>query len=183
MRRVGGTQEIPVQTRILAATHRNLSQLVQEGAFREDLFHRLVVLSIEIPQLSERIADVVPLARHFLADQSRDLTLTDAAEARLHEHDWPGNVRELRNVILRAALLNDGDSIRPEDLTFSDKAFGSDTAARRIRDLDSEERIRMAEAILRAGGNRAQAARDLGVSKSTFHDRLKRLGIGPKFDR
>ena len=140
-----------------------------------------MVLSIEIPLLCDRISDVVPLARHFLADQSRELTLTESAQVRLREHHWPGNVRELRNVIVRAALLNDGDHIRAEDLSISDEAFDSDTAARRIRDLDDKERARIIDAIERAGGNRAQAARDLGVSKSTFHDRLKRLGIGPKF--
>ena len=184
VRRVGGTSEIEVNTRIVAATHRNLRELVDNGEFREDLFHRLYVLTIPIPDLADRPEDVLPLAHHFLKVQapSRDLTITTAAEAKLTDYDWPGNVRELKNVLLRAVLLSDGDVLDAEDFEFSEAAFGSSNSiARRVRKVDDAERERIITVLEETGNNRAEAARILGLSKSTFHDRLKRLGIGLKF--
>jgi DNA-binding NtrC family response regulator len=181
IRRVGETREIKVNTRIVAATHRNLEELVETGEFREDLFHRLFVLSIRLPALRERPDDILPLARHFLAAQApeRRLALDSKAESALLEYPWPGNIRELRNVIVRSILMTDGDIIQREDLQFSKNAFSvrSNDARGSIRELESEERKRMIDALDRTGGNRAEAARILGMSKSTFHDRLKRYGI------
>ncbi|MCA9555775.1 MAG: sigma-54-dependent Fis family transcriptional regulator [Myxococcales bacterium] len=183
VRRVGGTQEIPVDTRIVAATHRNLEALVQDGQFREDLFHRLFVLSIRIPPLAERPEDVLPLARHFLAGAPRTVTLHDSAETALLDYTWPGNVRELRNVLVRALLMTDGDVIRAEDLEFSRDAFTarSQDARRSVREHDEAERQQILDALDRTNGNRSEAARLLGVSKSTFHDRVKRYGIPARY--
>ena len=186
VRRVGGTSEITVNTRIVAATHRNLHELVEMGEFREDLFHRLYVLTIPIPALHDRKDDILPLARHFLATQAtgRHLRLSRAAEAKLNAYHWPGNVRELRNTILRAVLLTDGDTIEPTDLELSEHAFPtSNSIASRVRKVDDEERERIIKVLEDSGNNGAEAARILGLSKSTFHDRLKRLGIGLKFTR
>jgi DNA-binding NtrC family response regulator len=183
VRRVGGTKEIPVNTRVVAATHRNLKDLVEEGSFREDLFHRLFVLTIQIPPLRERTEDVVPLAEHFLKDQGdRSLRLSSEAKRKLESYSWPGNVRELKNVILRAVLLLDGEEIGEDDLAFSGSAFesGTDVAAK-LRMADEAERNRIIEVLEETGNNRAEAARILGLSKSTFHDRLKRLGVPLKF--
>jgi transcriptional regulator with GAF, ATPase, and Fis domain len=181
IRRVGGTREIRVDTRIIAATHRNLEELVASGDFREDLFHRLFVLSIRLPPLRERTDDILPLARHFLALQApeRKLSLDAEAEKELLQYPWPGNIRELRNIIVRSILMNDGEVIKKDDLQFTKDAFsgrGKD-ARGSIRELESEERQKMIDALDQTEGNRAEAARILGISKSTFHDRLKRYGI------
>jgi DNA-binding NtrC family response regulator len=180
VRRVGGTREVPVRTRVVAATHRNLEELVREGRFREDLFHRLFVLSVRIPPLRERPEDVLALARHFLSTQSpRPMTLTAEAAARLRAHPWPGNARELRNVLVRAVLLGEGTVIDAGDLAFAHGVFGQPAldARRALRRHDEEERQRLVAVLEQANGNRAEAARLAGVSKSTFHDRLKRHGI------
>lgn len=183
VRRVGGTEEVPVKTRIVAATHRNLEALVEQGAFREDLFHRLFVLPIRIPPLSERPEDILPLARHFIRSLAPEaVELEPSAERALETYAWPGNVRELRNVIVRALLMGDGRAIGLEDLQFSKDAFSSPKHARRsVRDHDEEERRRILEVLERTRGNRSEAARLLGVSKSTFHDRVKRYGIAPRY--
>jgi DNA-binding NtrC family response regulator len=184
VRRIGGTKEIPVDTRIVAATHRNLEELVEDGRFREDLFHRLFVLSLRVPPLTERPDDILPLTRHFLKTQSpRPLELTSDAEEALRDYTWPGNIRELRNVLVRAILMSDADRIDASDLQFSRDAFTtrSSDVRRKVRRQDEVERDKMLEILDACGGNRAEAARMLGVSKSTFHDRLKRHGIGNKF--
>ena len=183
VRRVGGTTEIPINTRIIAATHRNLRKLVEQRLFREDLFHRLYVLTIHIPPLQKRPEDVLPLARHFLRIQApgRDLTFTKAAEALFQTYAWPGNVRELKNVILRAVLLGEGTSIDENDLEFSSDAFGQGarkkSAVATVRKADKINRERILEVLAQTKGNRAEAARILGLSKSTFHDRLRRFAI------
>ena len=190
IRRVGGTTEVPVDVRIVAATHRNLHDLVLSGRFREDLFHRLYVLSLEIPPLCDRTDDILPLARHFL-DSQRQLgrgpfVLTREAELKLLAHDWPGNVRELRNAVLRAVLMSERPTIDHDDLVLSAHSFqanaGATMAQLSVRQADQEERARVLEILDKVGHNRAEAARILGVSKSTFHDRLKRLGIPTKTD-
>ena len=183
VRRVGGTQEIGVKTRIVAATHRNLEALVDRGEFREDLFHRLFVLTIRVPPLSERPEDVLPLARHFIRSQApNSVELEPSAERALMSYGWPGNVRELRNVVVRALLMGDGRAIGMEDLHFSKDAFASPKSARRsVRDHDEEERSKILEILEQTRGNRSEAARLLGISKSTFHDRVKRYGIAPRY--
>lgn len=179
IRRVGGTKEISVDTRIVAATHQNLQQRVEEGDFREDLFHRLFVLSIRTPPLSERPQDILPLARHFLKSAQKHRMLDDSAEAKLTDYTWPGNIRELRNVMTRAVVMTAHDVITGDDLVFYGDAFTkrSKDARRSVRQRDQNERLRLVEALEKSGGNRAQAARNLGLSRSTLHDRLKRYGI------
>jgi len=181
VRRVGATTETPVDVRIVAATHRHLEALVRRREFREDLFHRLFVLGIRIPPLSERPDDIIPLAEHFLAQQPGARRLSSEAEEKLRGHTWPGNVRELRNVIIRAIYAAPTETIEAEHLVFSARAFGdpAGTDARRHADRDEEAlRADMVDALTRTGGNRSEAARILGVSKSTFFDRLRRFGIG-----
>lgn len=187
VRRVGGTDELPVDARIVAATHRDLERWVAEGRFREDLFHRLYVLSIAIPPLAERPEDVEALALHFVRTypaRSKRLS-ADAMEA-LRAHRWPGNVRELRNVLVRALLTTDHDVITQEDLQFSRDAFSSSRRPEPLPvspepmnedDPHAPERVKIQNALRAAGGNRAAAARRLGISKSTFYDRVRRLGL------
>ncbi|MBI4817225.1 MAG: sigma 54-interacting transcriptional regulator [Deltaproteobacteria bacterium] len=183
IRRVGGTQEIPFAARIVAATHKNLRELVDQGRFREDLFHRLFVLNVTVPKLSERPEDVLPIARHFVKSLSGGThSLTPEAERSLVRYRWPGNVRELKNVILRAVLLSDAHVIGAEALEFSEAAFSREVDVHRhVRSADELDRQKIARVLEECGGNRAEAARQLGLSKSTFHDRLRRLGIPAKF--
>jgi DNA-binding NtrC family response regulator len=184
VRRVGDTRERGVDTRIIAATHRNLEELVADGSFREDLFHRLFVLTIPIPALQERGEDILALAEHFIETQApRKLVLSQDAREAVLDYTWPGNIRELRNVIVRAILLTDGGEIGVDDLQFSRDAFTSKSrdARRSVRRHDEVERNEVMDALDQARGNRAEAARILGVSKSTFHDRLKRYGVPKKF--
>jgi len=183
IRRVGGNREIKINTRVVAATHRDLKKLVQEGRFREDLFHRLFVLNIAIPSLVERPGDIVDLAELFLKQQApdRELTLSDKAIDQLLHYKWPGNIRELKNMMLRAVLMNDHDVIDAEDLEFSSTDFFSRTASERVRDVDGDERDEIMALLKEHGGNRSKVARLLNLSKSTFHDKLKRLGVPNKF--
>jgi transcriptional regulator with AAA-type ATPase domain len=183
VRRVGGTEEIPVDTRVVAATHRNLQRLVEEGRFREDLFHRLFVLGIAVPNLAERPEDIEPLARHFIDEASRGArALTPAAFEALRRYDWPGNARELRNVLIRALASTSAPTIDAEDLLFTRDAFASAPPPGRATPETSEvdERVELEEALRATRGNRAAAARRLGMSKSTFYDKVRRLGIDPK---
>ncbi|MFO0725678.1 MAG: sigma 54-interacting transcriptional regulator [Myxococcota bacterium] len=187
VRRVGATRELPIDARVIAATHRNLKEAVDDGIFREDLFHRLYVLSISVPALAQRREDIVPLARHFIqlhATAERRLTLAPITESALEQHDWPGNVRELRNVMLRAVLTAEDDVILPSHLDLGGDPFDpANDIRKRLRESEEAERKRFIEVIEEVRGNRAEAARKLGLSKSTFHDRLKRLGIPLKFRR
>lgn len=166
VRRVGEATERPVEVRIVAATHRNLRAAVASGAFREDLFHRLTVLAVEVPPLRERLEDVEALAREFVRVRN-GLGLTLAALEALRRYRWPGNVRELRNVVIRA-LIEAGDTLidvnhlglPPHDV---------DNLSR-----DTRERVTLEGALHAAGGNAAEAARRLGISRSTLYDRLRR---------
>ena len=121
VRRVGGEQPIKVDVRVVAATHRDLEQMVRDGRFREDLWYRLRGATVRVPPLRERIADLPAMIKAFLAEatlgrRARTLVVTPEAMVHLAAYAWPGNVRELRNVLERAALVSEGDLIRPQDL-------------------------------------------------------------------
>ena len=124
VRRVGGSKEIPVDTRIITATNRNLEQMIEAKLFRRDLYYRINVLPIHIPPMKERIEDIPLLVEHFLFQLASKLgknvqTLTVAALHKLRQHIWPGNIRELKNVIERASILSEGDQIDVESVLFS----------------------------------------------------------------
>jgi len=174
VRRVGGTEERSISTRVVAATHRDLIQMVEKGTFREDLYHRLSVLTIAVPSLEDRKDDVPLLARHFLALESEGKAFTAEAESALAAHAWRGNVRELRNVILRACLLTETSSIDVEDLELEPT---KSAPAQKQESTIADERAQIIALLAACGDNRARAARVLGISKSTLHSRIKRLGI------
>ena len=186
---VGG-RATPVDVRIIAATHRDLSALVQEGRFREDLFYRLRVGPVHLPTLRERLADIVPLAEHFLATTAGSTAprqLTPAAAALLLAHPWPGNVRELSNAMERAAALARGRSITAGDIAFlSTVPHGAaidwldgdlPTAIARL------EQAMIERALLMTGGNRAEAARRLNINRQLLYDKVRRYGIGVSASR
>jgi DNA-binding NtrC family response regulator len=195
--RVGGTQSLHVDVRVVAATNRNLKQRVAEREFREDLFFRLSVFPIQIPPLRERTKDVVILARHFVDRFCRDLnkkplTLSSVALDELNTYSWPGNVRELQNCIERAVILCDGDTIQPRHLNLSfrqpataapasspwEEIDLSGTMTDALRRVTGEvERRKLERALSEAAGNKQRAAEALQISYKTMLQKLKEYGI------
>ena len=186
---VGG-KPVHVNVRIAAATHRDLAESVRHGRFREDLFYRLRVVPIALPPLRERLADIVPLAEHFLARAARSeaLRLSAAAASVLLAHAWPGNVRELHNAMQRVTALARHPVIDAADLGFlghappppgeTDWLAGDlDSAVRRL------ETAMIQQALKAAGGNRAEAARRLGIHRQLLHAKLRRYGLGASQNR
>jgi DNA-binding NtrC family response regulator len=179
---VGGRPH-PVDVRVIAATHRDLKQRVGEGRFREDLFYRLHVVPIHLPGLRERIADIVPLAEHFLDRAGGGKRLSAEAASRLIRYFWPGNVRELKNAMERASVL-----VRGEVITVSDLGFIADTQGTATTFLDWPdedlpsavahfEKILIGRALARSCGNRAEAARLLGIHRQLLYTKIKRYGL------
>ncbi len=178
---VGG-KPVPVDVRVLAATHRDLPAMVQAGTFREDLYWRLGVVPLHLPPLRERLGDIVPLAEHFLAASGTGRHLSAEAAARLLGHRWPGNVRELRNAMERAAALGRRPLVGAEELGF----LGSVAAPAPAEDLLAgtlpEAVARLEAAMIRraldkSGGNRAEAARLLGIHRQLLYEKLRQHQI------
>ncbi len=178
VRRLGGSRDLPVDVRLVAATNRDLARECETGAFRQDLFFRLAVVVVSIPPLRDRPGDVPLVARHFaarLAARHRvpvPLLTDDALEA-LAGHPWPGNVRELRNVLERAVVVRGGQPVRAEDLALSVASSAAQPLDRAHRDREA-----LLAALRRTGGRRDEAARLLGISVRTLYYRLKQWGIG-----
>jgi DNA-binding NtrC family response regulator len=184
---VGGRPQ-KIDVRIIAATHRDLEQWVKQGRFREDLFYRLNVVPIELQPLRKRAADIPPLAEHFLAlASSPRKQLSDDAMERLVGHAWPGNVRELRNAMERAAVMCRSDIVTAIDLGFLAGAPSGDTdGAGNTGDLSSAvehlERRMIADALTESKGNRAEAARRLGIHRQLLHTKAEKYGLGKRKD-
>jgi DNA-binding NtrC family response regulator len=184
---VGG-KPVPVDVRVIAATHRDLKQGVGDGSFREDLFYRLNVVPIHLPALRDRIADIVPLAEHFLSRASGKRLAADAA-ARLIRHTWPGNVRELKNAMERAAVLVRGDVVSAADLGFIDemRSGADEISAWPDEDLSSAvarlEEMLIRRALGRSAGNRAEAARALGIHRQLLYTKMKRYALEASEDQ
>jgi DNA-binding NtrC family response regulator len=186
---LGSNHVIPVNIRLIAATHRDLKALVESGEFREDLLYRLNIIPIELPPLRERLADILPLAEHFLADvansRSRVMRLSAPAQRLLLGYLWPGNVRELKNAIERAGALAPGPSITAEDLSFlnqkpdnAEPLLHASFFEMSLPDaVETLERAMISHALTLAENNRADAARRLGISRQTLYARLAALGI------
>jgi len=180
--RLGGRQEIPVDVRIVCATHQDLKVLIKEGRFREDLFYRLAEIVIDIPPVRERKGDAALLAhafvRRFSAEQNRgNMTLSEDATRAIELHTWPGNVREIENCIKRAVIMADGLQITREDIGLDqmDTNESEFIDLRRIR--DEAERNAVVTALGRANGNVVRASEILGVSRPTLYDLMHRLGL------
>jgi len=170
--RLGGTRKISVDVRIIAATNRNLEEMVEQKLFRADLFHRLNQVPIHIPPLRERPADVTALARHFLKQRDAEMQLADDACDALLAHPWPGNIRELRNVITRAALFADQRRIGAKDLNLSQpKSAPKYTAATQTMEIVMQHAI--FDALAQTNGHQRLAAERLGISARTLSRKLK----------
>jgi DNA-binding NtrC family response regulator len=176
---VGG-KPLPVDARVIAATHRDLPSLVEQGAFREDLYYRLNVIPITLPPLRERRADVAALAEHFLSVASRggQKRLTTAASDRLLEYSWPGNVRELRNVIERASIMVRGDVIDAGDLSLTQETAEPLSLQRNLPTAVAKlEEAMIRETLAACGGNRTEAARRLNINRQLLYGKMQRYGL------
>lgn len=190
--RIGGTDKINVDVRIIAATNRNLQKFIDEGRFREDLYYRLNVINIEIPSLRERREDIPLLAKHFLdyyATKNNRIALDFSNEAMeaLINYDWPGNVRELENTVERIVILNDVSQIRmkhlPPQIQKVDRSIGYSEDSQALQDsggvipLEELERQAIEAALLKFHGNVAVAAKKLKIGQATLYRKVKKFGI------
>jgi DNA-binding NtrC family response regulator len=179
--RVGDPREREVDVRVLAATNRPLEDAIREGRFREDLYYRLLVIPVDIPPLRERPGDVEILADHFLAGFGRREGLTADLQRRLRAYGWPGNVRELRNVIERAHILAGPQPVGEEhvmlDVGSSPRRRADVADASGGLALEDHERRLIRAALQRAGGNKTEAAKMLGITRRTLYSRLNLLGL------
>ena len=190
VRMVGSTLEENVDVRIISATHRNLSQMMESGQFRQDLYYRLNVIELKMPPLREMAGDIPELAQNILARHCRELGVpvpslsTEAAAALIH-HAFPGNVRELENILERALALCDGSMIERADLLLEsstaaladEEGYVPDGEIALPEYLESVERKIILDALQKAGNNKTAAAKLLGVSFRTFRYRLEKLGL------
>jgi two-component system NtrC family response regulator len=183
--RIGGRQEIPVDVRVVCATHQDLKSLIGSQAFREDLYYRLAEIVIDVPPLRQRQGDALLLANAFLRRQQeaarrQALTFTDNAIRAIEAHAWPGNVRELLNAVRRAAIMAEGSRVSAEDLGLD---FLEDHAPADVGDFDLRRAREQAErgtiiaALAWANGNMVKTAELLGVSRPTLYDLMSRLSI------
>jgi len=191
-RRIGGTSDITINVRIIAATNQNLEECVKRGEFREDLFYRLNVMVINIPPLREHPEDIIPLAKIFIEANNKEFnknleSISPAAEELLQQYPWPGNVRELKNVIERAVILCNGNSLTPEllhiDQVNSIHKLGleqrpyyiaTSTESETLEEIEKRHILRTLE---KYNNNKSKTARVLKVSRSTLREKLKAYGI------
>jgi two-component system, NtrC family, response regulator len=179
--RVGGRKEIPVDVRIVCATHQNLESMIADGRFREDLFYRLAEITVYIPGLAERDGDATLLAHAFLNRFNREMNrsvkgFTADAMAAITSYNWPGNVRELENRMKRAVIMTEGPRITISDLDLDRKVGEPENLNLKIVREDADRRA-IRQAIARADGNISVAAKLLGISRPTFYDLLKLYDI------
>ena len=187
VRRVGSNTFLPIDVRIVAATNKDLSALIRAGQFREDLYYRLSVVTIQLPSLEERAEDIPLLVQHFLERfnqrNQRQVNISEAAVNLLASMSWPGNVRELENLIERLAIFADMDEISSEEVdrergrrneaaSAPEKSSGS--LPGKLQEMERQEILR---ALRESGGNRALAARKLGIERKTLYEKARRLAI------
>jgi two-component system NtrC family response regulator len=178
--RVGGRQEIQIDTRVIAATNADLKQVISEGKFREDLYFRLAVVVIMLPPLRDRGDDVALLAREFLQryaaqNNKKSLAFSPDALRALYRHKWPGNVRELQNRVKRAVIMTDGKRLTADDLELADLSQTAPATLKEAREAVEKEVVQ--NALKRHQGKITSAALELGVSRPTLYELMEKLGI------
>ncbi len=188
IRRIGSTETIKVDVRVIAATNKNLRQAVEQGSFREDLFYRISVIPIHLPALRERKEDIMPLANYFLQKYNqRRLKALRGFSPKVKEiflnYSWPGNVRELENIVERAVVIEDSDEVTvaslPSHLWVA--AGRQEMGSPQIKSLEELEREHIIQALKVTDGNRSKTARLLGIDRKTLYDKIKRYQIENKF--
>jgi two-component system, NtrC family, response regulator AtoC len=179
--RVGGSEAVVVDVRIVAATNRNLQKAVADGAFREDLFYRLNVIPINLPPLRERLEDLPLLVEHFLEQLGAEMNkrvdeVSTEAMAILMGHQWPGNVRELRNILERAVVVAAGRLVEASDLGLRrSPSEAAETGV--LASLDDVEKHHISRVLADAGGNISQAARTLGIDRATLYNKMRKYQL------
>jgi DNA-binding NtrC family response regulator len=184
--RVGGEKPIPVNVRIIAATHQKLKSLVDEGNFRTDLYFRLNMITLEVPPLRDHNQDIPILLEQFLKEQGQQfgrevIGITPDFECRLRKHSWPGNVRELKHVLARAILLEDGPILEGEDFVpeavIGPKGMNPKVDLSVLSPGSEAGKEILVNAIKATGGNKAKAAKMLGISRKTLYARLEKFAV------
>jgi two-component system NtrC family response regulator len=183
--RIGGRKAIPVDTRIVCATHQNLEAMIAAGSFREDLFYRLAEIVVKIPTLAERPGDAVLLAKHFLSRFAREMNpkvkgFAPDALAAIDGWGWPGNVRELENRVKRAVIMAEGKLVGAEDLDLGEGAEGPDEVLNLKAAREHADRRMIRQALARTEGNISNTAKLLGISRPTLYDLLKQYDMQPQ---
>ncbi len=178
--RVGGTQPVPVDVRVIAATHRDLAEEVRAGRFREDLYFRLVGATLRVPALRERPADIAPLARRMLAERAPRVTFGPGVLDVMAAHRWQGNVRELRNAIEGGLALCDGGVFGLEHLPATVGPAAAQGEAHTLRGrVDEAERREIVRALATHNNNQSRAAKELGISRRALIYKMERYGLKP----
>jgi two-component system NtrC family response regulator len=186
--RVGGTEKIPVDVRIISATNRNLEQKIKEGTFREDLFYRLNVVTINVPPLRERKEDILPLIEFFIKKYSEqnnreEIEISREAVDNLLKYNFPGNVRELENIIERAVVLSRGSLVTVNDLPMNIKGFKEETEIKDDQDetmnnkVEAVEKAMIYDALAKMNGNQTRAGKLLGITERNLRYKMKKYGI------
>ncbi len=182
--RIGGRSEIPVDVRVICATHRDLPELIKAGDFREDLYYRINEATIRVPPLRERQGDTLLLARAFLEKFAAELKrpikgFTPPAIEAIEAYNWPGNVRELENRVKRAVIMADGTQVSPEDLELSISEDAGEHDPFNLREVrEKAESQAILRALARADGNVSKTAELLGVTRPTLYNLMKKYGVG-----
>ena len=179
--RIGGRKAIPVDVRVVCATHRNLSKMIAEHAFRDDLFYRLAEVTVDIPPLAARTGDVILLAKHFVGKFAQEMNptikgMTSGALAAIDAWTWPGNVRELENRIKRAVIMAEGAFVTTDDLDLGD-GNADDLQLNLKAAREAADRKAITRAIARTEGNISNAAKLLGISRPTLYDLMKQYDL------
>jgi|WetSurMetagenome_2_1015567.scaffolds.fasta_scaffold00730_11 two-component system, NtrC family, response regulator HydG len=179
---VGSNKQVPVDVRLITATNKNLSELIRENLFREDLFFRINTIQIEIPPLSSRGEDILLLAEHFLnmygkKYEKTNLKICGPAIEKLKQYEWPGNVRELQHIIENSVIMADEKIIRPENLHFTTKISSGKTLTDNSLNLNSIEKVTIKEALFKHKGNINQAAKELGITRKTLYSKIEKYEL------
>jgi DNA-binding NtrC family response regulator len=180
--RVGGERTLSVDVRIVAATNKNLAELVEEGTFREDLYYRLAVIHFELPSLRERINDVIPLANHFVtqfaATYNKSISvITEQVERIFLRHRWPGNIRELKNCIERAVIFCEGEKVDVADLSNQYQNFDQVDSETLESAIETVNKTAILNALENSGWKKQEAAKALNINRRTLYNRMKKLGL------
>jgi DNA-binding NtrC family response regulator len=179
--RVGGERSIPVDVRLVSATHQDLKKLIAQGRFREDLYYRLNLIELHIPPLRQRREDILWLARRFLAECASGKRFSAEAEQAMASHDWPGNVRELKHAVERGAIMADGAVINAQALfemhDSVNKTGGEDEVMSLSGYIAQAERGYIRQMLDRCGGHLGKTAETLGISRKNLWEKMKKLGL------
>jgi two-component system response regulator HydG len=179
--RLGGSHPVKLDFRVICATHEDLEKAVAEGRFRQDLYYRINVFTIQLPALRERREDIAGLANHFLGKLAKEMDkrvslITPEAMQKLTSYEWPGNVRELANAIERAMVVSRNGVIAPDDLPFA-IAGGPSVAMPGTGSLAEMEKVHIAATLVRTNWNITQAADILEIDRATLYNKIKKYGL------